>query len=109
MKHFNFDLYKESKQYFQLFDVYIKQFEKNKENVIKKESSQMGKKLECTTETEQFLKTYDDLSEDSQHFIRLILKIAHLISDDEFRFMMDYLTSREQELRDLRHKVKSKD
>ena len=32
MKHFNFDLYKESKQYFQLFDVYIKQFEKNKEN-----------------------------------------------------------------------------
>ena len=31
MKHFNFDLYKESKQYFQLFDVYIKQFEKNKE------------------------------------------------------------------------------
>ena len=69
----------------------------------------MVKKLECTTETEQFLKTYDDLSEDSQHFIRLILKIAHLISDDEFRFMMDYLTSREQELRDLRHKVKSKD
>lgn len=45
----------------------------------------MGKKLECTTETEQFLKTYDDLSEDSQHFIRLILKIAHLISDDEFQ------------------------
>ena len=69
----------------------------------------MGKKLECTTEKEQFLKTYDDLSEDSQHFIRLILKIAHLISDDEFRFMMNFLTSREQELRDLRHKVKSKD
>ena len=42
----------------------------------------MGKKLECTTETEQFLKTYDDLSEDSQHFIRLILKIAHLIYDE---------------------------
>lgn len=36
MKHFNFDLYKESKQYFQLFDVYIKQFEKNKENVFNK-------------------------------------------------------------------------
>lgn len=36
MKHFNFDLYKESKQYFQLFDIYIKQFEKNKENVFNK-------------------------------------------------------------------------
>ena len=37
------------------------------------------------------------------------VRLLHLISDDEFRFMMDYLTSREQELRDLRHKVKSKD
>lgn len=42
----------------------------------------MGKKLECTTETEQFLKTYDDLSEGSQHFTDFILKIAHLISDE---------------------------
>ena len=37
------------------------------------------------------------------------VRSLHLISDDEFRFMMNFLTSREQELRDLRHKVKSKD
>lgn len=69
----------------------------------------MGKKLEGTTTTEQFLQIYDDLSEDSQRFIELILKIAHLISDDEFRFMMNFLMSREKELHDLRKKVKSLD
>jgi len=69
----------------------------------------MGKKLECTTSTQQFLQMYDDLSEDSQRFIELILKIAHLISDDEFRFMMNFLVSREKELHDLRKKVKSLD
>lgn len=69
----------------------------------------MGKKLEYTTTTQQFLQIYDDLSEDSQRFIELILKIAHLISDDEFRFMMNFLMSREQELHDLRKKVKSLD
>lgn len=69
----------------------------------------MGKKLECTTTTEQFLQMYDGLSEDSQRFIELILKIAHLIPDDDFRFMMNFLLSREKELHDLRKKEKSLD
>ena len=36
MKDFNLDLYRGTRQYIKFFDIYIKQFEKNKETIFLK-------------------------------------------------------------------------
>lgn len=112
MKHFNFDLYKESKQYFQLFDVYIKQFEKNKENVFNKlninnSSYRRARDNEQTVGREIIKKLSDnyDLKIPSDSFIDKLEKVTTRIYnnlyykvydtfDDDSNFIDESLTDK---------------